>query len=84
MQEYKRQIAYLYAYERGEQLRAELHQHNYNYYVLNAPEISDKEFEEAEKKRRDSDIMNGGTGEEDDAAKLAIYCSMSGRRVFSS
>ncbi len=32
-----------------------------------------KEFEEAEKKRRDSDIMNGGTGEEDDAAKLERY-----------
>ena len=25
-------------------LREELHKHNYNYYVLNAPEISDKEF----------------------------------------
>ena len=24
-----------------EELRAELHRHNYNYYVLNAPEISD-------------------------------------------
>lgn len=32
-----------------------------------------KEFEEAEKKRRDADIMNGGTGEEDDAAKLERY-----------
>lgn len=29
-----------------EQLRAELHRHNYNYYVLNAPEISDKEFDD--------------------------------------
>lgn len=41
-----------------------------------AKEIVDeinKEFEEAEKKRRDSDIMNGGTGEEDDAAKLERY-----------
>lgn len=28
------------------QLRATLHQHNYNYYVLNAPEISDKEFDD--------------------------------------
>lgn len=27
-------------------LRAELHRHNHNYYVLNAPEISDKEFDE--------------------------------------
>ncbi len=28
------------------QLRADLHRHNYNYYVLNAPEISDKEFDD--------------------------------------
>lgn len=41
-----------------------------------AKEIVDeinKEFEEAEKKRMDADIMNGGTGEEDDAAKLERY-----------
>ena len=41
-----------------------------------AKEIVDeinKEFEEAEKKRRDADIMNGGTGEEDDSAKLERY-----------
>ena len=41
-----------------------------------AKEIVDelnKEFEDAEKARRDSDIMNGGTGEEDDAAKLERY-----------
>ena len=30
--------------EKIEELRAELHRHNYNYYVLNAPEISDKEL----------------------------------------
>ena len=41
-----------------------------------AKEIVDelnKEFDDAEKKRRDADIMNGGTGEEDDAAKLERY-----------
>ena len=27
-----------------EQLRSELHRHNHNYYVLNAPEITDFEF----------------------------------------
>ena len=27
-------------------LREELHQHNYNYYVLNTPTISDKEFDD--------------------------------------
>lgn len=30
---------------RIETLRAELHRHNHNYYVLNAPEISDKDFD---------------------------------------
>lgn len=41
-----------------------------------AKEIVDelnKEFEDAEKARRDADIMNGGTGEEDDDAKLERY-----------
>ena len=41
-----------------------------------AKEIVDelnKEFEDAEKARKDGDIMNGGTGEEDDAAKLERY-----------
>lgn len=41
-----------------------------------AKEIVDainKEFEEAEKKRREADIMNGGTGEEDETAKLERY-----------
>lgn len=32
--------------EKIEKLRIELHRHNYNYYVLNAPEISDKEFDD--------------------------------------
>lgn len=31
--------------ERINQLRGELHAHNYNYYVLNAPVISDREFD---------------------------------------
>ena len=31
--------------ERIDQLREELHVHNYNYYVLNAPVISDQEFD---------------------------------------
>lgn len=31
--------------ERIDQLREELHRHNYNYYVLNAPEVSDQEFD---------------------------------------
>lgn len=41
-----------------------------------AKEIVDEinqEFEDAEKARKDADIMNGGTGEEDDAAKLERY-----------
>lgn len=41
-----------------------------------AKEIVDelnKEFEDEEKARKDADIMNGGTGEEDDTAKLERY-----------
>lgn len=41
-----------------------------------AKEIVDainQEFEELEKKRRDADIMSGGTGEEDNTAKLDRY-----------
>lgn len=41
-----------------------------------AKEIVDeinKEFEDAEKARKDADIMNGGTGEEDETAKLERY-----------
>ena len=41
-----------------------------------AKEIVDelnKEFENAEKARKDANIMNGGTGEEDDTAKLERY-----------
>ena len=32
--------------QRIDELRAELNRHNYNYYVLNAPTISDKEFDD--------------------------------------
>ena len=32
--------------ERIDQLREELHLHNYNYYILNAPVISDQEFDQ--------------------------------------
>jgi len=32
--------------EKIEKLRAELHEHNHNYYVLNSPTISDKEFDD--------------------------------------
>ena len=33
------------AHSRIEQLRNDLHRHNNNYYILNSPEISDKEFD---------------------------------------
>lgn len=39
--------------EKIDQLRTELHQHNYNYYVLNAPEISDKEFDDLMRELQD-------------------------------
>ncbi|MEG1837938.1 MAG: NAD-dependent DNA ligase LigA [Bacteroidaceae bacterium] len=41
------------AKERIDQLRKELHQHNYNYYVLNAPQISDKEFDDSLRELQD-------------------------------
>lgn len=41
------------AKEKIEELRAELHRHNYNYYVLNAPEISDKEFDDLMRELQD-------------------------------
>lgn len=39
--------------ERIDQLRTDLHRHNYNYYVLNTPEISDKEFDEMMRELQD-------------------------------
>lgn len=41
------------AKERIDQLRADLHRHNYNYYVLNTPEISDKEFDDLMRELQD-------------------------------
>lgn len=45
------------AHRRAEQLRAELERHNYSYYVLNSPQIADREFDammhELEKLERD-------------------------------
>ncbi len=34
-------------------LRAELHRHNYNYYILNAPEISDRQFDDMMRELQD-------------------------------
>lgn len=39
--------------EKIDQLRADLHRHNYNYYILNAPEISDKEFDDMMRELQD-------------------------------
>ena len=39
--------------EKIDQLRVDLHRHNYNYYVLNAPEIPDKEFDEMMRELQD-------------------------------
>lgn len=44
--------------EQIEQLRAELHRHNYLYYVLNSPEISDKEFDELMQKLQNIEEAN--------------------------
>ena len=44
--------------ERIIQLRNELHQHNYNYYVLNAPIISDIEFDHLMKELQSLEILH--------------------------
>ena len=46
--------------EKIEKLRAELHRHNYNYYVLNAPEISDKEFDDKMRELQDLEQATSG------------------------
>lgn len=42
--------------EEIEALRAELNQHNYNYYILSAPTISDREFDEKMKHLQDLEM----------------------------
>lgn len=42
--------------EEIEQLRTELHQHNYFYYILNTPKISDKEFDDKMRRLQDLEI----------------------------
>jgi DNA ligase (NAD+) len=44
--------------DRIEELRRNLHRHNYNYYVLNAPEISDKEFDDMMHELQDLEEKN--------------------------
>ena len=39
--------------ERIDQLREELHRHNHNYYILNAPVISDQEFDKLMRELQD-------------------------------
>ena len=43
--------------ERIDQLREELHVHNYNYYVLNAPVISDLEFDKLMRELQDLEAL---------------------------
>lgn len=40
------------------QLRADLHRHNYNYYVLNSPEISDKDFDHLMHRLQDLEALH--------------------------
>ena len=42
--------------ERIDLLRSELHRHNHNYYVLNAPEITDKEFDDLMRELQELEI----------------------------
>ena len=44
--------------ERIEQLRAELHRHNYQYYVLNQPEIGDMEFDQLMHELQDLEVRH--------------------------
>ena len=44
--------------ERIDQLREELHAHNYNYYVLNAPVISDQEFDRLMRELQDREARH--------------------------
>lgn len=44
--------------ERIDQLREELHVHNYNYYVLNAPVISDPEFDKLMRELQDLEALH--------------------------
>lgn len=46
------------AKERIDELRAALHNHNYSYYVLNAPVISDKEFDDMMHELQDLEQAN--------------------------
>jgi DNA ligase (NAD+) len=40
------------------ELRAQLHRHNHNYYVLNAPEITDKEFDDLMRELQDLEQLH--------------------------
>lgn len=44
--------------ERIDQLREELHVHNYNYYILNAPVISDLEFDKLMRELQDLEALH--------------------------
>lgn len=44
--------------DRIKQLRIELHKHNYNYYILNAPEITDKEFDDMLRELQDLEELH--------------------------
>ena len=46
--------------EKIENLRKELHQHNYNYYVLDNPTISDFEFDEKLRELQSLEAANQG------------------------
>ena len=47
--------------ERIDQLREELHTHNHNYYILNAPTISDQEFDRLMRELQDLEAKHPRT-----------------------
>ena len=56
--------------ERIDQLREELHRHNYNYYVLNAPEITDQEFDKLMRELQDLAVLRVVAADPDEALMI--------------
>ncbi len=57
--------------EQIERLRNELHRHNYNYYVLNVPEISDQEFDRMMRELQDLEAAHPEFDEPDSPTRRA-------------
>ena len=67
--------------ERIDQLREELHLHNYKYYVENAPVIFDQEFDRLMRELQDlqQELRSGGTPLSDAFVGEYVFASRSDR-----